>query len=125
VLGSDAEATVGAEEALVPGLLEPLYEKRLGGEALAKLKEEVASTDADEETQKRIYGEKLIEAMIETQPLPADALDVLAQARARAVRSYLMVNHAVEAGRIKEESPLAVRAEKGFVATQIGLDAVK
>jgi hypothetical protein len=31
----------------------------------------------------------------------------------------------VEAGRIKEESPLAVRAEKGFVATQIGLDAVK
>ena len=125
LLGSDAETTVGAEEALVPGLLEPLYEKRLGAKALAALKAEVAAMKADEETRVRIYSEKLIEAMIETQPLEAGALEELAHARARAARTYLTVNHAVEEGRIKEEAPVAVRAEKGFVSTKIGLDAVK
>jgi hypothetical protein len=125
VLGTKAKQSVGAEDALVPGLLEPIYEKRLGKTALEALKQEIAKLDTDEENKARIYGDRLIAALIKTQPLPEHALDDLAQHRQQAIANYLESNRAVEAARITAKKPKAVAAEEGAVATQIGLDAAK
>jgi len=124
-LGTDAKASVGAMAALVPGVLEPIYEKRLGKEALEALKQEVAKLGTDEESKVRIYGERLTATLIKTQPLPEHALDTLAQNRQQAIADYLESNRAVEAGRIAFKQPKAVEAKEGAVATQIGLDAAK
>ena len=124
-LGTKAKESVGATEALVPGLLEPIYEQRLGKEALEKLKQAVAKLDTDEENKARIYGERLIAALIKTQPLPAHALEDLAQSRQQVIANYLESNRAVEAARIAMKKPKAVEAGEASVATQIGLDAAK
>jgi len=125
VLGKDAKETIGAQEALVPALLEPLYEKRLGKAALKALKKKIARLKTDEETKALKLQERLIADLIETQPLAAGALGGLAQSRAQAIRNYLTVNHAIEAVRIKDGSVKPVHSEDAYVASQIGLDAAK
>ena len=124
-LGTKAKESVSATEALVPGLLEPIYERRLGKEALEALKQAVAKLETDEESKARIYGERLTAALIKTQPLPEHALDTLAQSRQQAIADYLVSNRSVEAERIAFKQPKAVKAAEASVATQIGLDAAK
>jgi len=125
VVGTEAKEKVTAKEALVPGLLEPIYEKRAGKEALEALKTDVAKNESDEVTRAQIYTQRLIDDLIKTQTLPANALAGLAQARETAIRNYLMSKRFVEAARMKAKSPSAVDVKEGFIATQIGLDAAK
>jgi len=125
VLAAHAEEELTPRDALAPALLEPLYEKRLGGAALDALKKEVKAMETDAEGKARRYGARLIDAMVETQPLPADALTLLAGKRARMVRDYLADAKGVDVRRIRAESPEAVRSEKGFVPMRVGLDALK
>jgi len=125
VLARSGEDNVSTQDALVPGLLEPLFEERLGKEALKAIKEEVDAMDADRETKQRAYQEKLIARMIATQPLPEDALAALARTRAGAVRDYMIAAQSIEAERITVLDPQSVKAEKDGVPSQIGLDAVK
>lgn len=126
VLGTEAKEDIDARTALVPALLEPLYEERLGEGALETLRNRVdAMEDADEAEKTRAYRSELFETMVETQPLAADATTKLAQRRADAIRSYLAVNHGVEGGRVAEEAPEAAEAADGYIDTVLGLDAAK
>lgn len=125
-LGTEAKEDIDARTALVPALLEPLYEERLGEEALEALRERIdAMEDADEAEKTRAYRSELFETMVQTQPLAADATAQLAQRRADAIRSYLVVNHAVEGERLIEETPEAAEETDGYIDTVLGLDAAK
>ncbi|WP_345988703.1 DUF748 domain-containing protein [Sulfurimonas sp. HSL1-2] len=125
VLARSGEDAATTENALVPQLLEPLFEKRLGTEALNALEEEIDAMDADRKTRKRVYREKLVAKMIASQPLPDGALEALARARAEAIRNYMITTHGMETGRITERDPEALSSEKGEVPSHIGLDAAK
>lgn len=125
VLGTDDKKSIGAGDALVPGLLEPIYIERLGEEALDTLKASVAESDASEEEKARTYTEALLKALIETQPLPDDALQTLAKQRARAIRSYLTLNHGIDAGRITEVEPKSAEANDGYIASEVTLDVAR
>ncbi|UFS62665.1 DUF748 domain-containing protein [Sulfurimonas sp. HSL-3221] len=125
VLAQSGEDAASTENALIPKLLEPLFEKRLGKEALDALEEEIDAMDADRKTRRRIYREKLVAMMIESQPLPDGALEALAHARAAAIRNYMIATHGMEAGRITERDPEALSGEKGEVPSHLGLDAAK
>ncbi|WP_345985666.1 DUF748 domain-containing protein [Sulfurimonas sp. HSL-1656] len=120
--GEDAAST---EDALVPGLLEPIYEARFGKEALEALEETIDEMDLDRATRKRLYRQRMIAALIESQPLPDGALEALARARAEAIRSYMITTHGMETGRITERDPESLSGEKGEVPSHIGLDAAK
>lgn len=124
VLGTTADAkAAGGTDALSPSLLEPLYIKRFGADALAALRAEIA--DEDKKVRQRHYVQKLIEALIASEPLKPGALEALAARRAEAIRTYLSVNHVIDSGRMRTEPPAAAEAQKGYVATEIGLDAAQ
>lgn len=124
VLGTTADAkAAGGTDALSASLLEPLYIKRFGADALAALRTEIA--DEDKKVRQRRYVQKMIEALIASEPLKPDALEALAARRAEAIRTYLSVNHAIDSGRMRTEPPAAAEAQKGYVATEIGLDAAQ
>ncbi|MHC3993389.1 DUF748 domain-containing protein [Thiomicrolovo sp. ZZH C-3] len=125
VLAQQGEDAASTENVLVPRLLEPLFEQRLGEEALDALEEEVDALDEDRKTRKRIYREKLVAKMIASQPLPEGALEALAHARAAAIRNYMIATHGMEAGRFTERDPEALSGEKGEVPSRLGLDAAK
>jgi len=124
-LGAEAKENIDARTALVPALLEPMYERRLGAEALETLRAGIEASDADEAEKSALYRDALFETMLETQPLSADALPALANRRAAAIRNYLEINHGVAKERMVTETPKAEEATDGYIDTEIGLDAAK
>ncbi len=124
VLKRGGKEQIDASAALAPGLLEPIYIGRFGEAKLAALKEAAAKAEKEEEVQRR-YKAALIAALIESQPLPEDALSALARQREQIIRSYLMISHAIDSGRIVGKPPKAVSAEGDYVPTELGLDAGK
>ncbi len=121
VLGRGSKEKIGARSALAPGLLEPIYVERLGQGALEALREATAKDKNPEVA----YKEALIEHLVETQPLPANALETLAKEREQAIRSYLLVTHGIAANRITAKAPEAVESETDYVPVRLGLDAAK
>ncbi len=121
LLGTKQIESIDAREELAPGLLEPIFVERMGEEALAALKAERDQLDTDDETKARTYTRKLVASLIKTQPLPDDALDSLALARAKAIRSYLAVHHGVAPQRVMGTDPVSSEAEDGIVASKITL----
>ncbi len=125
VIRSGSKEGVDAETALVPALLEPLFEQRLGEAALEALQEEIDALNLDDAKKRQRYNDRLIAALVRTQPLAADALETLAKARAETIRTYLNTGAGIAAERINEAAPKTAAALGGFVPAQIALDAVK
>ena len=109
--GVDAATALDFSERKVLRAAERLYLRRGG-----KRKDLQALREAPQ------YGRALVRRLAATLPIGETAVDVLAQARAEAVRDALIAQ-GVDADRVHMASPKQASAEKGSVPTELALAA--
>lgn len=125
VLSRTDKEKVDASAALAPNLLEPIYVERFGAKAMETLREKIAAEAGDETARQTALKDTLIRELIASQPLGENAIADLASQRARAVGTYLNLQHGIDLGHVRTEPVKPAAQEKEYVPTELGVDAVQ
>ncbi len=100
-------------------LFEQIYKSRFGDNNLSDFKNsETNSTIAQ-------YRKKLIDLLVDSQPIPDDSLEVLSRSRAEEIFSYLNKILLIDEHRLQIKASVPVEPDNNLIPTQLSLDVAK
>ena len=117
-----------AEEQPSPELFESMYRETASGEAIDGLRAQNMVTDAstgEHVLDETAYYRDLQAALIEAQPIDMAAVQALGEARAEAVRAYMVDTAGVDSGRVRVVEAVAVEpGDADWVRCRLDVDTL-